>query len=205
MTIDLVNLGKRFKSQWVFKDLNAQINDGETIAIIGPNGSGKSTLIKIISAALSPSRGEVKYLLGGEPKESEQVFNYISYAAPYLELLEEYSLSEMIDFQLNFKALRADLTKEEVQSWLNFDPNKPIKDYSSGMKQRLKLALAVSADSDLLLLDEPTSNLDSQGMAWYKELIEKYTSDRTVLIGSNQPEEFRDFAGREIALSDFKS
>ncbi|MFD2144923.1 ABC transporter ATP-binding protein [Mucilaginibacter antarcticus] len=132
---------------------------------MGSNGSGKSTLFSVLNGSLGPSAGTITYALNDQPLEVEQVFQYLSLAAPYLELIEEFSLSEMIDFHFKFKAYKPGIDKQALTALLNLpgSADKLIRYFSSGMKQRLKLALAFCADTPILMLDEPTSNLDAQG------------------------------------------
>lgn len=204
MTIELKELGKRYKNQWVFRGLSDSFSSGECIAITGPNGSGKSTLLKILSAYSTPSEGVISFSDDDEEIALESVHKHVSIATPYVELIEEFTMNEMIRFQEKFKPRLQTVSAEEIQDWLPFGPEKQIRDYSSGMKQRLKLMLAMTADSDILLLDEPTSNLDSQGQAWYRDLLSKFGMNRLTFIASNQEEEYADFAGRSISILDYK-
>lgn len=204
MNITLNNIGRRFNKEWIFREINYQFNGGEKYAVLGPNGSGKSTLLSILLGSLMPSEGELKYL---NPKEInvEGIYQYISFAAPYLDLIEEFTLQETIAFHFKFKAYAKGLNELDVLNLLGLErsQDKPLKHFSSGMKQRTKLALACCSDAPLLLLDEPTSNLDAQGVDWYLALIEKFGDNRTVIIGSNQEHEYS-FCGARLNISDYK-
>ena len=176
MKISLQNIGRRFNREWIFKGVDYTFENKDSYAILGSNGSGKSTLLQVLNGSLAPSTGDLGYTYEDKKVEPEGVFTYLSLAAPYLELIEEFSLAESIDFHFKFKLYRAGLDKAAIIAMLNLpgSPNKLIKYFSSGMKQRLKLALAFCSDTPMLMLDEPTSNLDTQGIDWYLNLIEEH-------------------------------
>tara|TARA_R110002096_G_scaffold192564_2_gene374231 strand:+ start:62203 stop:62826 length:624 start_codon:yes stop_codon:yes gene_type:complete len=188
MKLSLDSVGKRFNQQLVFKGLDHEFSSASKTAILGSNGSGKSTLIKILSHSLSPTEGKIKYFNSdGSEIPATQIPFQISLAAPYLELIEELSAYEFLNFYQKFKPLieGIDTAKFLEICYLENSKNKEIKKFSSGMKQRFRLGLAFLSDVSLILLDEPSSNLDAKGMAWYKELITKYLANRTLIIGSN--------------------
>lgn len=205
MNIQLENISKRYGFEWIFKQINYQFEPGNKYAVVGPNGSGKSTLLKIISGGLVPTSGKLNCSIPNKrfPDEIEMA-KEISFAAPYISLIEDFSLEELYDFHSSFKKMKT-ATKEEFLeiSQLSIHKKKYIKNFSSGMKQRLKLSLAFLTESQVLLLDEPTSNFDSKAIEWYLKLIENYTNDRMVIIGSNQEYEYG-FCGSKIAVSDYK-
>jgi len=205
MKITLTNIGRRFNRDWIFRDIDYTFIIGETYAILGPNGSGKSTLLQVLNGSLSPSAGNISYSLNDQPVEAESVFKQLSLAAPYLELIEEFTLDEMIDFHFKFKLYLKGMDKEAVIGLLNFNgsKNKLIKYFSSGMKQRLKLALAFCSDTPLLMLDEPTSNLDAQGVDWYLNLVQQFALNRLTIICSNQQHEYS-FCKHQLNISDYK-
>lgn len=205
MTIELQELGKRFQSQWIFADLNMRFESGDRVAITGPNGSGKSTLLRLLCGASRPSSGKIRFLnAGGAEIEEDQVFRSVSLAAPYTELIEEFTLSEAIQFQRRFMRFQDGVDDSLLTSWLPFGKRKLIREFSSGMKQRLKLVLAICADSELLLLDEPTSNLDKQGQGWYRELLDQFSEGRLIFIASNEEAEYSGFVSRHIDITEFK-
>ncbi len=204
MTIQLDDVGRRFNQEWIFRGLNCRFESGEKYAILGPNGSGKSTLLSVILGNLSPSVGKIAYWQD-YPVAVEQVYKYVSVAAPYLDLIEEFTLQETIDFHFQFKRLFPGLEKNDVmeQLGLSKSQDKPLKYFSSGMKQRTKLVLACCTDSPLLLLDEPTSNLDAQGLDWYHGLIARFSEKKTVIVGSNQEFEYS-FCNHFVQIIDYK-
>ncbi|MFL5729088.1 MAG: ATP-binding cassette domain-containing protein [Cytophagaceae bacterium] len=187
MHIRAEHLGKRFNREWIFRDLPLDLHAGKAYAITGPNGSGKSTLLQIISGIMPSSEGKIIYSDKKKVLEGDELYREISLAAPYMELIEEYTLAEQIDFHLKFKPFRPSCSKDQLIHSLNLQDsiNKEIRFFSSGMKTRLKLGLAFFSDTPLLLLDEPTSNLDSKGIDWYQDEIRKNISDRLVIICSN--------------------
>jgi ABC-type multidrug transport system ATPase subunit len=205
MKIILQNIGRRFNRDWIFRNIDYTFTGGETYAILGPNGSGKSTLLQVLNGSLAPSTGSINYLLDDKPVEAEAVFNQLTLAAPYLELIEEFTLDEMVDFHFKFKPYRQGMDKEAVISLLALEggKNKLIKYFSSGMKQRLKLALAFCSDTPMLMLDEPTSNLDKQGVDWYLSLVQKFAADRLTIVCSNQEHEYS-FCRHQLNISDYK-
>lgn len=204
MNISLINVGRRFNKEWIFRNLSTEFTSGNSYAILGPNGSGKSTLLSVLTGSLSPSEGEISF---SDTKEIsvENIYKYISLAAPYLELVETFTLKESIDFHFKFKNFAPGLDSKKLITILGLEKaaNKEIKYFSSGMKQRTKLALACCTDTPILFLDEPTSNLDVQGINWYRELIENFGKDRLTIIGSNQIQEY-DFCTKQIQISDYK-
>ncbi|WP_421945674.1 ABC transporter ATP-binding protein [Pedobacter sp.] len=204
MKIVLDNVGRRFNKEWIFRNLSAEFNTGNSYAILGPNGSGKSTLLSVLTGSLTPSEGNISFFDTGDIAV-EDIYKYISLAAPYLELVETFTLREIIDFHFKFKNFVPGVDAQSLVSVLGLEKsvNKQIKYFSSGMKQRTKLALACCSDSPILFLDEPTSNLDVQGINWYLELIENFTKERLTIIGSNQIQEY-DFCKEHIQISDFK-
>jgi|SRR5690606_1407245 len=206
MEIELHKLGRRFNRDWIFRNMDFRIREGSRYAVLGPNGSGKSTFLQVLAGSLTPSEGRVVYRLGNGTLATEDVFEHLSMAAPYLELVEEFTLRESIEFHFRFKKYLPGLDAEEITRILNFGQfsHRQIRHFSSGMKQRLKLALAVCSDTPLLLLDEPTANFDEQGIQWYHALVERFATGRTLVICSNQPHEYR-FCPEQISITDFKS
>ena len=203
--ITLENIGRSFNRDWIFRGIDHTFIQGESYAILGPNGSGKSTLLQVLNGSLTPSEGKLSYFYDGYEVEAEDVFQHLSLAAPYLELIEEFTLSEVIEFHFKFKPYKARMDAAGVIDLLNMQnsKNKPIRYFSSGMKQRLKLALAFCSDTPMLMLDEPTSNLDSQGVEWYLGLVQQFAAGRLTIICSNQEHEYS-FCKNILNVSDYK-
>ncbi|WP_295672945.1 ABC transporter ATP-binding protein [uncultured Mucilaginibacter sp.] len=203
--ITLQNIGRRFNRDWIFRGVDYSFNSGSIYAILGPNGSGKSTLLQVLNGSLAPSVGKIEYFFDDKPVDIEKVYQHLSIAAPYLELIEEFSLDEMIDFHFKFKMFKEGIGKDGLIELLSLpgSKNKLIKYFSSGMKQRLKLALAFCADTPMLMLDEPTSNLDTQGVDWYLSLVQQFAKNRLTIICSNQEHEYN-FSNATLNIADYK-
>lgn len=205
MKIILEQIGRRFNREWIFRNINYEFETGSSYAVLGSNGAGKSTLLQVISGSLSSSEGKISYLHGDTNIDQEKVYIQQSMVAPYLELIEEFTLTELMDFHFRFKKYRQGLNRQGVIELLGLKNAefKAIKYFSSGMKQRVKLALAFCSDTDLLLLDEPASNLDQQGLDWYLSLASTFSSDRLLIICSNQEQEYS-FCSHQINIADYK-
>ena len=173
MEISLEGIGKKFGNEWIFRHLDVAIPHGSTLAVTGRNGSGKSTLLQIIAGNISPTAGRISWTLPNQKVEAEKLFRYLTLVAPYQELIEEFTLREMIRFHFSFKRILRGISSGDLIAMTGFsDPgHKPIRQFSSGMKQRIKLLLAFFSDVPLILLDEPTMNLDEAGVGWYLSLI----------------------------------
>ena len=203
--ISLQNIGRRFNRDWIFRGVDYTFTGNNSYAILGPNGSGKSTLLQVLNGSLAPSVGQLKYTFNDAEVEIGEVYQHLSLAAPYLELIEEFTLNEVIDFHFKFKGYKAGIDKNGVVELLGMQSSKSkmIRYFSSGMKQRLKLALAFCSDTPMLMLDEPTSNLDTQGVDWYLSLVQKFAADRLTIICSNQEHEYG-FCKERLSISDYK-
>jgi len=206
LKITLQNIGRRYNREWIFRSLDYTFSFGQSYAILGPNGSGKSTLIKVLCGALSPSEGDLHYWQGEKQIPLEQAFRSLSLAAPYVELIEEFTLEELIAFHFKFKGYLVGNHLDSLKECLGFPSTvyqKEIRFFSSGMKQRVKLALACLSDTPILYLDEPTSNLDRMGEKWYLDLVAKCKENRLLIIGSNQELEY-DFCDEYLQIMDYK-
>ncbi|MBB1646168.1 ABC transporter ATP-binding protein [Sphingobacterium paramultivorum] len=207
MKITLKDIGRRYNNEWIFRHINYTFESGKSYAILGHNGSGKSTFLKVLSSSLTPSAGELIYTYGEEVLSVDQIYQQLSLAAPYVELIEEFTLNELIDFHFKFKNYLPSFDKETVVSLLGLEHalDREIRFFSSGMRQRVKLALACCSASSLVLLDEPTSNLDSAGEEWYLNLIDRAKlKSRILVVCSNQKKEY-EFCDETISILDFKA
>lgn len=178
---------------------------GNSYAILGPNGSGKSTLLQIIAGALSHSGGSIKYTRGGREITSENIFLQISIAAPYLELVEELTLTEFLQFHRQFKPFLPGITIPQIIRSVELEKaaHKQIRYFSSGMKQRAKLAQAIFSDVPVVLLDEPCSNLDADGVKLYQQLVQDHCMERLTIISSNDEQEYR-MCNKQLQMMNFK-
>lgn len=202
MDINIQNLGKRFNREWIFRNLSAEVAHGSKTAIIGANGSGKSTLLKILGSYTLQSEGNVIFSRDGQPITSEDPQLAINFAAPYFNVIEEYTLIEFLNFHSKFKQPIVDLEETLNDVGLTKAKHKIIKDFSSGMKQRVKLILALCYDADVIFLDEPTSNLDEEGITWFNSKIYSI-STKTILIATNLKHEI-ELCNEKLLLKNFK-
>lgn len=205
LSIQTENLGKRFNREWIFRKLSLTFHAGRIYAITGPNGSGKSTLLQILWGQSLPSSGTIQYVSGDILIPPEEVFRRISIATPYMDLIDEFTLEEQIQFHFKFKPIRKGVSLPALIDlmYLENARNKQIGNFSSGMRQRLKLALAFYTESDMVFLDEPGTNLDQRAFSWYVAELQKLPKNALVLIASNNPAEYPQ-AGQIINIMDFK-
>lgn len=205
MKINLTKLGKRYNRDWIFRNLDFQFDDRKHYAITGPNGSGKSTLLQIISGSSIYNEGNINYFENEKPFSPENIFQKISFAAPYLDMIEEMTLTEFFSFHDKMKGWISTADTKEIifLSSLENAAHKQIRYFSSGMKQRAKLAQAIFSNTPILLLDEPLTNLDEEGVSLYYNLIEKYCKNRLLIISSNDKKEYT-FCDEIIDVRDYK-
>jgi ABC-2 type transport system ATP-binding protein len=206
MRIQVTAASKRFNTEWIFSNLNFSFTTGQHYALIGNNGSGKSTLLQIIAGYIGLTKGGIQWIsTSNETIDSTNIFQYISIATPYLELVEEFTALEQIIFHQQFKPLQNGLEPIELleKIGLRNAAKKQIRNFSSGMKQRLKLALAIFDQAPILLLDEPCSNLDQEGIQTYHQLMQAHAMHKLIIVASNDPQEYQ-FCSQQLSLSDFK-
>jgi ABC-type multidrug transport system ATPase subunit len=207
MYIEFREVFKRYRFEWILKNFNYTFEQNKTYSISGANGSGKSTLIQLISASLSPSKGIISYNSDKKSIDVSNVYKNISFTAPYIDLIEELTLEESVNFHFQFKPLISGLNSLNFFEILELPKaarSKQIRFFSSGMKQRLKLCLSFLSDTSVLLLDEPTITLDKEGIKWYKRLLEIYAiNKRLVVIASNVDVDI-ELCTNSINLSDYK-
>jgi ABC-type multidrug transport system ATPase subunit len=205
MKIKLSKAGKRFNREWIFRNADLEFNSSNSYAVTGPNGSGKSTMLQCIGGMLQLSEGSIDYAIDKRQITNEEVYKQISFCAPYLDVIEEMTLTEILHFHNQFKSFINNFSIEQIvdEIGLNTAINKQIRFYSSGMKQRVKLAQAVFSDCSIVLLDEPCSNLDVKGIKLYHSLIENYCKERLVIVCSNDEVEYS-FTNERISILDYK-
>lgn len=191
--IKLQQVGKKFGSQWLLKNINCKFEQGNSYALLGNNGSGKSTLLQLIYGWQTPSKGVVEYTNHQNAViEPTQIFKHTAFVAPYIELADELTLTEQLTFYFKFKQIANTASINELinQIGLSQSANKPLKYFSSGMKQRVKLAQVFYADVPIWFLDEPCTNLDDDGINWYNEHVAKQAADKLIIVASNQQHEY---------------
>jgi ABC-type multidrug transport system ATPase subunit len=204
--IRLDKTGKKFNTDWIFRDLTCTFESDNAYAILGRNGSGKSTLLQVIAGNIHPTSGTIRYSDNAEEIVTADVFHHLSIVAPYQELIEEFTLPEMLKFHFSFKQPIAGYTIADMKKMLNLGnvDHKQIRQFSSGMKQRVKLILAMLSNTRILLLDEPTSNLDQSGTEWFMDLIRQFTAGRIVVVCSNLEQQETGFCREKIHIEQHK-
>ena len=201
MTIKLENAGKRFEGQWIFKGITYEFSTGKTYAITGHNGSGKSTLLKVIAGMLTPNEGSISHYLNGIKQSPEDALLHTTFCGPYLELPDELTVGELLRFHAAQREL--EVSFDNILNEIQIGEGKQLRTLSSGMKQRLKLALAIFTKADAIFLDEPTSNFDIHWEAWYKQVLQHIHGKRLLIISSNHSFEYKDFAVEEISMNTY--
>src|SRR4051812_19479575 len=205
MRISLSDAGKRFNRDWVFRHLSYAFESPHKYAITGPNGSGKSTLLQLLAGAIDASEGKVEWRLNEKRMDDANVYKQIGIATPYLELVEEMTALEFLEFHAKFKPIINNYSSAAILQRLSLEKagSKQIRYYSSGMKQRIKLAQAIFSDTQIVLLDEPCTNLDEPGYELYYSLIEEYCNNRLVIVSSNEKQEYS-FCKDILNMNSFK-
>lgn len=193
--ITLNGVSKKFGNNWIFKNVNAQFESGKKYAVVGANGSGKSTLLKVLAGIITPNQGTVQFGFS-------DVFQHISFSAPYMDLPEELTLNELFRFHENIRKLN--ISRQAFMDEVQLEGDKEIRNYSSGMKQRLKLALAFFTESRILLLDEPSATLDEHWNNWYLKTVQQVNPERLVIISSNISAEYA-FCDSVLDIGRFKN
>lgn len=213
MKIVVTDAGKRFNRDWIFRHFTYTFEKGVAYAITGPNGSGKSTLLQVLSGSMYMNEGSLKYQIVSDSSANssndteishEHIYPKVSFCAPYLEVVEEMTLKEFLSFHQGFKPFLPHVDTESIIQTLGLQKSagKEIRYYSSGMKQRVKLAQCIFSDTPIVLLDEPCTNLDAEGIALYHRLIKEHCRHRLVVVSSNDPVEY-DFCEQLINIRDF--
>jgi ABC-type multidrug transport system ATPase subunit len=205
MKIKLSNAGKRFNREWIFRNADLEFQSGKSYAVTGPNGSGKSTLLQSIGGMFQLSEGKIDFTENETLISPEISYQQISFCAPYLDVIEEMTITEFLRFHIQFKPPINGFTVEKMigEIGLKAAAQKQIRFFSSGMKQRARLAQAIFSNTKLVLLDEPCSNLDAKGIELYHSLIRNYCQDRLVIVCSNDEVEYG-FCNQVISILDYK-
>jgi len=206
INIQLNNLSKKYINEWIFRNINYTIAPADKLAILGSNGSGKSTLLQTIASFLIPTKGEITWQNGQDRLADEEIYKKLSMASPYMELIEDFTLTELVEHQRTFKPFLKNHSAAEIISMMELDhaAAKYLKNYSSGMRQRVKLGLAILADCPVLLLDEPCTNLDARSIAWYQNIIQQFALHKTIVVCSNTVKEEYAFCTSSLEVEKFK-
>jgi ABC-type multidrug transport system ATPase subunit len=206
MLIELHHTGKKYQREWIFREVNVSWNSGARVGIIGGNGSGKSTLAQIIAGFLSSSEGDVRWSHQQNYITRDNLFRHLSMCTPLMQLWDDFTLAENFELFSKFKPTRGNLSLNEFASTIGLlnQQHRALKHFSSGMRQRVKLGLAILADTPLLILDEPCSHLDVDAVAWYKHLLESHAEDRTIIIASNNDTRELFLCTEQFDITNFK-
>jgi ABC-type multidrug transport system ATPase subunit len=202
--LELINIGKSFGKNRVLSNISFKLSSGDRLAITGVNGSGKSTLLQIISGYMIPENGKINYYQNEQQVNTDTVYQKISFAAPYFDLIEDFTVEENVKFYAEFKELMAGENEIMETAMLTSSSPKQFKALSSGMKQRIRITLALMCRSDVVLLDEPLSNLDEIGKGWYNAMINKYAGNRIIVVCSNRVKEEIAFCNKAFHIDGLK-
>jgi heme exporter protein A len=197
------NLTKSFNNRVIFKNISFSLSPGSSLAITGANGSGKSTLTKIIAGLMSPTAGHINCTIQNTNIKKEEYKYFVGFVSPYLNLYDELTALENVRMLTNMRVVKKP-TDEKIDSVLEFVGlwnlrNDPVSIFSSGMKQRLKYAFAIVHEPHFLVLDEPTSNLDAEGIGLIRRIIKKQKEHGTVIIATNDNKEVK-WCEKELQL-----
>ncbi len=206
ISIQLNNISKKYVNEWIFKNVSLNVEPSQKLVVLGSNGSGKSTFLQTIASFLIPSKGELVWNKGTKKIEDELIYKHLSMASPYMELIEDFTLTESIEHQKKFKPFLNNLSVKEIIEifQLQHASEKYLKNYSSGMRQRVKLGLAVLADCPVLLLDEPCTNLDAKSIDWYQNLVKGFALQKTIIVCSNTVKEEYSFCDTTLEIENYK-
>lgn len=202
MDLKVNSLGKKYEGNWIFRNINLSVASGTKILVKGRNGSGKSTFAKAISGLILPSEGIVSYSINGQEIPAEQAYQYIQLIGPYIDLVEDFTLAEVLNFHARFKPFTEGMSSTDIIAAGNFkgQEEKYLRHFSSGMKQRVKILLALFTSCPLVILDEPTSNLDEWGVDWYLKLVSDNAKNKTILVCSNNVQQEAEFCTQSISM-----
>ncbi|MDA9774672.1 ABC transporter ATP-binding protein [Saprospiraceae bacterium] len=205
MNIEFQSVSKRFAYEWIFRDVNYAIPSGSRLGIIGPNGSGKSTFLRVLLGTIDPSKGKVLYQAGDKVINANEVFQNFSFTAPYMGIPDNLTIEEAVKFHFKFRNVRDDINPNDIPeiALLANNKKKLIRQYSSGMRQRFKLILAMATDSKILVFDEPTTNLDEEGKTWFQSNLKKYLGARTLIIATNEKDDLA-LVSEKLNIIDYK-
>jgi len=210
MKIIFQDCGKNYHRTWLFRHLNLELELGDTknplrLAVLGGNGSGKSTLTLLISGQINPTEGSIEWLdIQSKSISSTEWYKHITLASPALELPEEFTLKEWFDFHQSVKGFAAGVTLDHLISVCGFSSNtksKALLTFSSGMKQRVKLCMALMGTESLVILDEPLTNLDISGKKLYEDLLQTYLGNRALIVASNREDEYKAYCNQFLDVS----
>jgi heme exporter protein A len=170
--IEAQGLGKRFGIRWVLRGVTLDVARGEAAALIGPNGSGKSTILRILGTLLRPNAGTASVNGFDIVSDASSVRGQIGYLAHTPGLYEDLTARENLQFAANMLGLPGSLAESSLERvGLALVANNRVRGFSAGMQRRLALARLIMRTPKILLLDEPYSNLDEEGVELMNSVI----------------------------------
>lgn len=205
-SLELSSVKKYFGRRLIFNDLTLKLDKPGIYGVSGPNGSGKSTLVKIIAGIIGASEGKLIHQINGKEVIPEKLHDHIGFVAPYLVLYEEFSAWENLEHVAKIRGINLDEIRAKylLEKFLILNRKDDlVKTYSSGMKQRLKFIFALMHSPSLLILDEPTSNLDEEGKNSVYGIINEEGEKNIVIVASNENQDLS-FCSEIIDLKKFK-
>jgi ABC-type multidrug transport system ATPase subunit len=203
--IETEELGKEYNFQTIFQQFSHTFSQAQAVSVLGENGSGKSTLLRVLAGIAEATDGRINWLIDGKKSSHYRWFEYLSFCSPDFYFDSRFSVEETLEQYRRVKSFMDDLSIEEIIELIGFQDHryKYMNELSSGMAQRVRLALAVCADVPVLFLDEPCSNLDLKGVKWYNDLITRFATDKLIFVASNDPREY-DFCTESLSLMEYK-
>jgi len=189
VTFEGREIKKTFDRRIIFDRITFTLKPQQCLGIVGRNGSGKSTLTKILTGILSPTAGDIRLLKDSIEINKESLFQFIGFVAPYLQIYDEFSAWENLDFFRRIRGLSIpDSFLTELLQRVNLSDRKDsmVRTYSSGMKQRLKFAFALLHSPAILVLDEPTSNLDAEGIRLAHDIMKEQKEKGILIVATNE-------------------
>ena len=205
LIIEADALEKEYYFQTVFRDLSYAFGPSKSIAILGENGSGKSTLLRVLSGMAEATQGSVKWCLNDKFIPGYRWYEYLSFCSPGFYFDYRFTVLQVLQQYKKVKPFLENMSCYDLIKLMSFEDHsgKYMNELSSGMNQRVRLVLTLCADVPVVFLDEPCSNLDKKGVLWYHDLVERFTSDKLVLVASNDPREY-DFCTEQLSLMEYK-
>jgi heme exporter protein A len=203
--ISFSDVAKRYDLRVVFRSVSGEALPGGVLVITGPNGSGKSTLLAILCGLLRPTRGTVNHILNGDETARQEWRRHLGVVAPAMAVYEELDAMENLRFFARVRGMDgADQRCRECLDLVGLESRRrtPVRGYSTGMAQRLKIAQALLHDPAVLFLDEPGSNLDPAGKDWLGEYVHGLAAvGKTVVLATNDRDEMK-WGQNHVKLAD---
>jgi ABC-type multidrug transport system, ATPase component len=193
VTITATGVAKDFNRRSIFLNISFSLSSPSSLAITGKNGAGKSTLSKILAGLIGSTRGSITYTLNDKQVGIEEFKHYIGFVSPYLNLYDEFTAMENLQLLSRIRATtqQNEVRMKELLNLVNLWQRRDdlVGTFSSGMKQRLKYAFALLHNPIVLILDEPTSNLDEEGIEFVQRMVKQQKEEGVLIVATNDKEE----------------